>query len=114
MKNKLLLVSVCLSAFWMFFCTIAGCNTLTDGMNSGGAGAVGTAIGALLVLPFMVVAWVGVIFNCIGWATEKRGFVLTAAILFSVSLVLMITYGFGLIPSLVLSYVSYARMKNIE
>lgn len=113
-RNTILLVSAVLSLIWMIFCTSTYSSSVNEGVNADTAEAVGTVIGAALMLPYMVVAWVGTIFNCVGWLISKKGFALVAAILFCVSLVIGITYGFGLIPSIVLSFVAYAKMGKAK
>ena len=50
--------------------------------------------------------------NVIGYFANSRGFILTGAILYTVSLVLFPVYFMFVIIQMVLSYVAFARMKN--
>ncbi len=111
-KNTVLLISAILSLMWMIFCTYVFLDGLNGGNSDNAAEAIGTAIGAALLLPYIITAWIGTIFNCIGWLINKKGFALTAGILFCVSLLLGITYGFGLIPSIILSFIAYGKMGH--
>lgn len=63
-----------------------------------------------MLTPFMIVAWIGVIFNFVGWLTMRRGFVLTAGILMIVAVVIGFSWGFGLIPSIIMTFIGYARI----
>ena len=48
------------------------------------AEAIGAGIATLLVLPHLLITWLGIIFGIIGFFTRKTGFQLTAAILYAV------------------------------
>jgi hypothetical protein len=78
------------------------------------AEAIGAGIASLLVLPHMLVTWLGVIFGLVGFFTRKAGFQLTAAILYAVAAVLFILYAFFLIPSIVLGFIGYSVQKKIN
>lgn len=83
---------------------------------SSGAGnsneAVGAAIAAAIVMPHMVCAGVGVVFNWLGWSLRLSWAALVAGILFAVSMVLMFIYAVFVLPSTVLCFVAYAKMKK--
>lgn len=74
--------------------------------------AVGTAIGAAMTIPFFVLAFIGQVFNWVAWLTSRKGFALTAGILYCVSLLFGFSYGLGMIPCIVLAFVGYARLKK--
>lgn len=74
--------------------------------------AMGTAIGAAMTIPFFIIAFIGQVFNWVAWLTSRKGFILTAAILYCVSLVFGFSYGLGMIPCIVLGFVGYARLKK--
>jgi hypothetical protein len=76
--------------------------------------AVGSAIASILVLPHIIVVWIGVIFGVIGFFTRKAGFLLTAAILYAGSAALFFLYAVFLIPSIVLGFVGYVQQKKIN
>jgi len=74
--------------------------------------ALGTAIGAAMTIPFFILAFIGQVFNWLAWFTSRRGFALTAGILYCVSLLFGFSYGLGMIPCIVLAFVGYARLKK--
>lgn len=74
--------------------------------------ALGTAIGAALTIPFFILAFIGQVFNWVAWLTSRKGFALTAGILYCVSLLFGFSYGLGMIPCIVLAFVGYARLKK--
>jgi len=78
------------------------------------AEAIGAGIATLLVLPSMLVTWLGVIFGLVGFFTRKAGFQLTAAILYAVAAVLFIIYALFLVPSIVLGFIGYSVQKKIN
>lgn len=111
-KSTILLISAILSLLWMILCSSTYGDVLENGLSDSVAVALGTVIGAAMLIPYMLIAWIGTIFNWVGWLTNKRAFALTAAILFCVALVLCIFWGFGLIPSIILSFIAYAKIKK--
>ena len=74
--------------------------------------ALGTAIGAAMTIPFFILAFIGQVFNWVAWLTSRKGFALTAGILYCVSLVFGFSYGLGMIPCIVLAFIGYARLKK--
>lgn len=76
--------------------------------------AIGSALATALVLPHMLVTWLGIIFGVIGFFIRKQGFLLTAAILYASAAVLFLLYAIFLIPSIVLGFVGYVNQKKIN
>ncbi len=76
------------------------------------AEAFGAGIAAMLILPHLVIGTIGMIFNLIGYKIKKRGFILTAAILYTIAIVLCIFWAFLLIPGMIFMWIGYAKMKN--
>ncbi len=74
---------------------------------------IGSGIATALVLPHMIFVLIAVIFNIISWAINSRPFALTAGILYSVSALLFILYALFVVPSIVLSFVGFAKLKKI-
>ena len=72
---------------------------------------LGTLIGVGMLMPQIVTSAIAVILNAVGWGTRKRGLALAGAILYCVAAVLMIFNAPFLVPSIVLSFIGYARMK---
>lgn len=71
---------------------------------------LGTMIGAALLLPQLVASGIAVILNAVGWGIRSRGFALAGAIVYCVAAVLMIINAPFLLPSIVLSFVGFAKM----
>lgn len=82
--------------------------------GSQGAEQAGAALATALVTPHMILVVLAAIFNWVAYFTNKRGFALTAGILYSVGGVIFIVYIMFVIPSLVLSFVGYANLKKIN
>jgi len=78
------------------------------------AEAIGGALATALVTPHMVCAVVGAIFNVIAAIGNKRAFALVGAILYCVGALVFLLYAAFLVPSIILSFVRYARLKKIN
>lgn len=81
---------------------------------SSDAEALGAGIATLLVLPSLLVLFVGILLGLIGFFGRSSGLHLTAAILYSVSAFLFILYAPFLIPSIVLAFVGWNNQKKIN
>ena len=79
-----------------------------------GAEALGGAIATALVTPHMVLVAVAVIFNWVGFFTNKSWAALTGGILYCVGGVLFIMYILFVVPSIILSFVGCAKLKKIN
>ncbi len=75
---------------------------------------VGGAIATALVTPHMILVVLATIFNWVGYFTNKKGFALTGAILYTVGGVMFLLYFIFVIPSLVLSFVGTSNLKKIN
>ena len=85
----------------------------SEGLNStDSATAVGTGIGIMLVIPHFLVFAVGVLLAWIATGTKSKGCMLTAAILFSVAVLIGIGYFMFPIPSVVLGFIAYAKLNK--
>lgn len=82
--------------------------------NADAAESLGSSIAVALVTPHLLIGALGVIFNWIGWAGNKRGFALTSAILYSVAAVIFMAYAPFMIPEIVFGFVGFARLKKIN
>lgn len=107
-KPTVLLVSAIIATLWIIF----GIYSFADatGSASGAAEQIGTAIAGAMIIPFLIIAGLGLLFNWLGWALKKRGFAITAGVLYCVSLI-GFTYTFGLIPSIILTFIGVAKLK---
>ncbi|MCD7744242.1 MAG: hypothetical protein LUI13_02950 [Lachnospiraceae bacterium] len=82
------------------------------GSGADTAEQIGSGIAAALVMPHLVVAALGVLFNALGFFMRKRGFALTGAILYTVSIVLFPMYFMFVILEAILSFIGFARMPK--
>ncbi len=110
-RSKLLLISAIIGTLYALYIIIYFSSSLS---SNDSAEALGAAIATALVMPHMILVVLAVIFNWVGYGTNKRGLALTGGILYSVAGVLFLMYIFFVIPSLVLSFVGYAKLKQIN
>ena len=87
--SKALLISGILGALYSIY-IIAHFSGAT--VSSSGAEQVGAAIATALVTPHMILVVLATIFNWVAYFTNKRGFALTAGILYSVGGVVFLAY----------------------
>lgn len=114
MKNKhskTLLVSAILA---IFYCSYIIGYFLGGVTGTDGAEQLGASIATAIVMPHIILVVLATIFNWVAYFSNKRGFALTAGILFSVAGVVFLPYIFFVIPSLVLSFVGYSKLKTIN
>jgi len=116
-KDKVLLISAIISTAWL----VISIFVIRGALNSAPTGgnefeAIGYQIGAAIALrmlaPFLVLTLAGTVFNWLAWAGSKKGFALTAGILFAVSLLFGYSYVIGIIPCVVLAFVGYSRLRK--
>lgn len=74
--------------------------------------AIGTAIGVGLLIPHVVLTVIALIFNAVAWFLTARWAALTAAIIYVVGGVLGFTNLLFVLPSMILCFVAYAKMKR--
>lgn len=109
--SKALLVAAILGAVYSIF-LIAYFGGTTS--NSQGTKQLASAFATVLITPHMILVVLAIIFNWVSYFTNKRGFALTAGILYSVGGVIFLLYIVFVIPSLVLSFVGYANLGKIN
>lgn len=78
----------------------------------GGFFGMGVTIGIGLILPSLLSFTTALILNIIGYITNHKYVTLTSAILYGVALLLMPTWGFLGIPSLVLQFIAFTKMPS--
>lgn len=117
-RDKVLLIGAALALLWLIFSYVSVRDVVnsvpTDDSFEALGAQIGTTIGLAMLMPYFIVTALGTIFNWVGWLISKKGFALTAAILFCVALPLGVGNAVGLIPSLVLCFVGYSRLKKQE
>jgi hypothetical protein len=106
-KSVLVLISAILGTAYLvyivsyFFSNVA---------NSEGTEQIGAGLAAALVAPHMFMLILAVLFNWIGYFANVKWSVLVGAILYSVSGFLFLLYVIFELPSIILSFVGYAKM----
>ena len=111
-KSVLLLVSWILGALYLVYLV---CYMISAGGAAGSADtaeAIGTTIGLALIVPHLLFVGLALIFNILGWAMSKRGFALTGAILYAVSILMMPIYFMFVLVEMILSFVGFAKLKK--
>ena len=73
---------------------------------------LGASIATQMVMPHLACSGLAALFNVLAIFTRKRGFALTAAILYSVALVLFPTYFMFVIIQAILCFIAFARMAS--
>lgn len=106
---KILKIATFLSVAYIIF---AWFTFTTMDTGSGAAEQIGSAIGMIMILPHLMLASIGMIFNLIGVKNIKSGFILTSAILYTISVVIMPFWAFLLIPGMILMWIGYAKMPK--
>lgn len=109
--SKALLISAIIGSLYALYLIVHFGSSVS---SNDAAEAIGAAIATALVLPHMILVILAVIFNWVGYGTNKRGFALTAGILYSVAGVMFLLYILFVVPSLVLSFVGYSKLKGIN
>lgn len=109
-KNVLLLIGGILGLAYSVYLMIYFGGAIWSSGDA--AEAAGSIIATALVTPHMILVVLATIFNWVAWATNKAGFALTAGILYVVGGVLFLMYFFFVIPSFVLCFIGYAKLKK--
>lgn len=109
--SKLLLISAILGSIYAIYLIVYFGGGIAESKDA--AEAAGRAIATALVTPHMILVVLAVIFNWVGYFSNKRGFALTGGILYSVAGVIFILYLIFLVPSIILSFVGYAKLKKV-
>lgn len=108
-KSKCLLISAILGTLYMFYII----SYFFKGVAAtSGSEQLGAGIATALVAPHMFLLALAVLFNWIGWIANVRWAALTGGILYCVSGLLFLFYVFFEIPSIILSFVGFSKMKN--
>lgn len=108
-KSKLSLIAMILGLIATIFIVSAMSGNDISGDS---AESVGTIIGLGIVMPSAICSIVGFILNIIGYFTKSRAVTLISAIFYTLGLILMPLWGFVVIPSMILQYIAFAKMKK--
>lgn len=110
-RSKLSMVAMILGIIAIIF-ALSALFGMDESTND--AEAVGMAIGTAIIMPSLISLIVAVILNIIGYFTVNRSLTLISAIFYVVSLILMPLWGFLGIPSMILQFIAFAKLKNPE
>ncbi|QOX64236.1 hypothetical protein FRZ06_13245 [Anoxybacterium hadale] len=110
-KSKCLLISAILGTLYLVYVISYFINGVA---STSGSDQIGAGIATALVAPHMFLLALAVLFNWIGWAARVRWAALTGGILYCVSGLLFLLYVVFEIPSIILSFVGFAKMKKAK
>lgn len=110
-RSKALLISAILGSLYSVYLIVYFSGSIFG--SEGGAELAGIAIATALVTPHIILVVLATIFNWVGYFSNKRGFALTGGILYSVGGAIFIMYIMFVVPSIVLSFVGYSKLKTI-
>lgn len=111
-KNVCLIISVIIAILWMCFSIYTMCDASTCLNSEDSAEAIGTGLGMVLLMPYLIVSSIGAILHTIGGFTYIKGLVLAGLITECVGLLLGITWGFGYVTAIVLGFIGFAKMTK--
>lgn len=109
-RSTTLLISAILGVAYSVYLVVY----FSSAVGGSGAKAIGGAIAATLVTPHMICVSIAAIFNVLGWLNNKRNFALVGAILYCVAALAFLLYAMFVIPSIILSFIGYSRLKTIN
>lgn len=109
-KSKLALVGLMLTAGYLIY--LISYFTQANTVAADSAEQVGAALATMLILPHAILVFLGGIFNALGFFIHKRGFILTAGILYAVALAVFLPYFMFVVIQMVLMFIAFARMKT--
>lgn len=107
-KSKLSLVALILGALAAFILVSAWLSPVQGDEYA----QLGASIGKAIVMPSAICTLVAVILNTIGYFLANRTLTLISAIFYVLGLILMPLWGFVGIPSMILQFIAFGKMKN--
>ena len=110
-KSKLSLTSLILSALYVIYLIYYISSTGSKVSTGDSATQVGTAIGIAIIMPHLVCTGIALLMNALGYFLNKRGFILTAAILYTIAIVFMPIYIPFVLIQTILCYVAFSKMN---
>lgn len=113
-KSKLALISLILSTLYVTYLIYYVSSTGSKASSGDSAAQVGTTIGIAIILPHLICTGIALLMNILGYFLNVRGLVLTAAILYTVAIVLMPVYAPFVLVQTILCYIAFVKMKKIK
>ncbi len=108
-RSITLIISFVFSILFLFYFIINLGATIANQTDSTSALAAG--IMSFLLLPFLILMFIGIVLHLVGLITLKRGFVLSAGILYIVSGVFNLVF---IIPISIISIFTFVAYSQIE
>ncbi|MEG0249719.1 MAG: hypothetical protein RR561_04180 [Peptostreptococcus sp.] len=109
-KSKLALIAMILGIGYLVYIISYFAGGIAETAET--AETIGKGIAVMLVLPHLICTMIAVLFNIMGYLMNKRGFVLTAGILYAVAMVLFLVYFMFVIIPMILCFIAYGKMKK--
>ena len=109
-RSITLIISFTLSIMFLFYFIINLGATIANQADSTNALAAG--IMSLLLLPFLILMFIGIVLHLVGLITVRRGFVLTAGILYIISGVFNLIFIIPIAIISIITFVAYAQIEN--
>ena len=111
-RNKLLLVSGILGTAYLAYIIIY---FLTNAVNSSDSLVqVGSALAFVLLTPHMIFVGIALFFNWLAFLLKARWSALLAGIIYCISMLLFVSFFWGVIAEMVLCIVAFAQMKKVK
>ena len=111
-KNKTMVISMVLAIIWTVISLYGYIDAGSIVNSTDAAEAFGGMVGMAMITPYMIVAFVGTILHVVGAVVYKPGLTLSGLICECVSILLMVTWGFGFIPTIILGFIGYSKMRK--
>lgn len=108
-KSKFLLVSFILGLLYLGYLVYWFGGSL---ITTTGGEQLGVGLASFIVFPHFVCTGLATLFNGLGWGMNKKGFALTGAILYVVSMLLFPLYFIFVIIQAILSFIGYAKLEK--
>lgn len=109
-KSKLALVGMILTGAYLVYLVFYF--TKINSAAADSSEQAGAAIATMLVIPHVLLVFLAGIFNALGYFLNKRGFILTAGILYAVALAVFLPYFMFVLVQMILMFIAFAKMNN--
>lgn len=111
-KSKLLLISSILGTLYFIYILSYFFGNMVSSVSS--IKFIGSLIANAIVVPHTISVFIALIFNWIGYFLNLRWCALVSGIIYCISMILMPLYAIFVIIQTILSFIAFAKMKNIK